>query len=71
MCLVLTLRPHTDRETLLETTLLALPPHVHVDLTVIAILALVYGVLGDATSKEPLTAFACQRVVVITEKVIP
>ena len=48
----LTLWPHSDGEALLESTLLTLPSHVHIDLTVIPILALVDSVLRDAPSKE-------------------
>nr|CAD7453828.1 unnamed protein product [Timema tahoe] len=50
--LVLTLGPHADAEALLEPTLLTFPPHVHVNLTVVTILALVHRVLRYAAPEE-------------------
>lgn len=71
MWLRLTFRPHADAEALLEPTLLALAPHVHVDLAVGAVLALVDSVLGDAASEEALAALAGQRVVVVAGRSVP
>lgn len=63
---MLTFRPHADGEAFFQPTLLAFPPHVHVDFAVVAVLALVHGVLGDAPPEEPLAPFACERVVMVT-----
>ena len=59
--------PHADGVTLFESAGLALAPHVHVDLTVIAVLAHVLGALAlsDGAPEEAFAAFAGQRVVVI------
>ena len=48
-----TLGPHTHTEALLKTALLALTPHVHVNLAVVAVFALVHRVLCDAAPEEP------------------
>jgi len=52
----LTFWPHSNAEALFESTLLTLASHVHVDLAVVAILALVDGVFGDAAPEE-----ACKK----------
>ena len=44
--------PHPDTQTLFETTLLTFSPHVHVNLTIIAIFALINSILGNATPEE-------------------
>ena len=48
----LTFGSHADRQALLEAALLTFPPHVHVDLAAVAVLALVDGVLRDAATEE-------------------
>lgn len=48
----LTFWPHAHAETLLEPALLAFPPHVHVNLTVVPILALVHRVLRYASPEK-------------------
>lgn len=48
------LRSHAHAEALLQAALLALAPHVHVNLTVVAVFALVDGVLRDAAPEEAL-----------------
>lgn len=45
---------HAHGEALLEAALLTLSPHVHVNLTVVAVFALVNGVLRDAAPEEAL-----------------
>lgn len=50
----LTFWPHADREALFESALLALAPHVHVDVATIAVLALVDGVLSYTPPEETL-----------------
>jgi len=63
---ILTFGPHADGQAFFQPALLALAPHVHVDLAVVAVLALVHGVLGDAPPEEPLAPFARERIVVVT-----
>lgn len=63
-------RSHADRQALLQSALLALAAHIHIDLAAIAILALVYGVPSDATSKETFAAFTRQGIVVVTGRTI-
>lgn len=46
------LGPHADVDALLQPALLALPPHVHVDFAVVAVLALVHRVLRYAPPEE-------------------
>lgn len=46
------LRPHPDGQALLEPTLLALPPHVHVHLAGMPKLTAVDRILGDAPPEE-------------------
>jgi hypothetical protein len=65
------LGPHADVEALLEPALLALAPHVHVDLAVVAVLALVHRVLGDAAPEEALAALASEGVVVVAGGPVP
>ena len=67
MC-TLTFRPHADRKTFLEPAFLTFPPHVHVNLTVVAVFALVNCIFGDTPTEETFTSFTCQRVVMVTEK---
>ena len=59
--------PHAHGVTLFESASLALAPHVHVDLTVVAVLARILGALAlsDATPEEALAALAGQGVVVV------
>ncbi len=59
--------PHADGVTLFESAGLALPPHVHVDLTVVAVLAQILGALAlsDAAPEEAFAALAGQGVVVV------
>lgn len=52
-----TLWSHPNTQTLLQSTLLTLPPHVHVYLTVIAVLALIHCILGYASTEEPCTGW--------------
>lgn len=49
---LLTFWPHSNTKAFLETTLLTFSPHIHINLTVIAIFALVHSILGDAASKK-------------------
>lgn len=63
---MLTFGPHANGQTFFQPALLTLAPHVHVDLAVVAVLALVYGVLGDAPPEEPLTPLTRERIVMVT-----
>jgi hypothetical protein len=49
----LTLGPHAYAEALLEPTLLAFPSHVHINLAVVTIFALVYCILRYASPEKP------------------
>lgn len=60
----LTLLPHARLLALAQPALLALAAHIHVHLTLAAILADVLGTLDDAAAEEALAAFAAQHVVV-------
>lgn len=60
----LTLLPHARLLALAQPALLALAAHVHVHLTLAAVLADVLGTLDDAAAEEALAAFAAQHVVV-------
>lgn len=60
------LRAHAHRQTLLQSALLTLASHIHINLARVAVLAGVDGILGYAPPEEPFAAFACQRIVVIT-----
>lgn len=62
----LTFGPHADGQAFLQPAFLALAPHVHVDLAVVAVLALVHRVLGDAPPEEALAPLAGERVVMVT-----
>ena len=66
-----TLRPHADLVALFKTALLALAPHVHVDLTVVPVLAGVVGTFGDGSSEEALASLAGEGVVVIARGPVP
>ena len=52
----LTLWPHSDRQALFQAALLAFPPHVHVDLATVAVLALVHCVFRYAPPEESCNA---------------
>jgi len=65
------LSPHAHLVALLEPALLALAPHVHVNLTVVPVLARVGGVFGDGPPEEALAALAGQGVVVIARGPVP
>ena len=60
-----TFGPHPDAEALFQPALLALSPHVHVYLAVVAVLALVNRVLRYAASEEALASLAREGVVVV------
>ena len=61
----LTLSPHANPRTLVQSAALALPPHVHVDIAVPAVLAVVDGLARDRSTEKSLATLAGERVVVI------
>lgn len=61
----LTFGPHADGQAFFQPTLLAFAPHVHVDLAVVAVLALVHRVFGDTPPEEAFASFARERVVMV------
>lgn len=65
-----TFRPHANRQTLLQSALLALAAHIHVDLAVVAVLALIHCVPGDASSEEALATFTRKGIIMITRRTI-
>lgn len=64
--MTLTFGPHADGETFFQSTLLTFSPHVHVDLAVVAVLALVHCVFGNAPPEESFASFAREGVVMVT-----
>lgn len=52
----LTFRPHANRQALLQSALLALSPHVHVNVAAIAVLALVHCIFRYTPPEE-----SCQK----------
>lgn len=68
--IMLTFGPHANSKTFFQPTLLALPPHVHVDLAIVAVLALVHRIFGNTPPKESFASFACERVVMVTGRSI-
>lgn len=67
---VLTFGPHADSQAFFQPALLALAPHVHVDLAVVAVFALVHGIFGNAPPKEAFASFARERVVMVTGRTV-
>lgn len=67
----LTLLPHACLLALAQPALLALAPHIHVHLTLAAILADVLGALDDTAAEEALAAFTAQHVVVEARGLVP
>lgn len=51
-CSLLTFWPHSNAEALFEPALLALAPHVHINLAVVAVFALIDRIFGDAAPEE-------------------
>lgn len=67
----LTLLPHACLLALAQPALLTLATHVHVHLTLAAILADVLCTLDDAAAEEALAAFTAQHVVVEARGLVP
>lgn len=67
----LTLLPHACFLALAQPALLTLATHVHVHLTLAAILAGVLCTLDDTASEETLAAFTAQHVVVEARGLVP
>lgn len=67
---MLTFGPHANGKTFFQSTLLAFSPHVHVDFAVVAILALVNCVFGNAPPEEPFASFTREGVIMVTGRPI-
>lgn len=67
----LTLLPHACLLALAQPALLTLAAHIHVHLTLAAVLADVLGALDDAAAEEALAAFTAQHVVVEAWGLVP
>lgn len=67
---MLTFGPHANGKTFFQSTLLALSPHVHVDFAVVAILALVHCVFGNAPPEETFASFTRESVIMVTGRPI-
>jgi len=61
---------HADGEALFQTAFLTFPPHVHVNLATVAVLALVHGVLRYTPPEEAFASFTGEGVVVVAGRSI-
>lgn len=67
---MLTFGPHANGKTFFQSTFLAFSPHVHVDFAVVAILALVHCVFGNAPPEETFASFTRKGVIMVTRRPI-
>lgn len=57
---------HAHMKTFFQSALLAFAPHIHVDLAIVAVLALINGIFGDTSPEESFASLAREGIVMIT-----